>query len=215
MKKIRTIVFDLGGVLIDYEREACVKKFRELGFDNAEELIGPYSTAGCLLKLESGAIDREEFYKELMQSAPRPITVEQIDEAMYSFMLDIPEYKLDMLTDLRNRGYLLFMLSNTNPILMSLIKEQRFTIQGKTIDDYFDRLFLSYEMKAVKPHPEIFRQMIADTGIRPEESLFIDDSPPTSKRGKALGIQHLSGCPSRRFQIAFFTIRTFYKRLTL
>ena len=141
MKKIKTIVFDLGGVLIDYDREACVKKFRELGFDNAEELIGPYSTAGCLLKLESGTIDREEFYNELIQSAPRPITVEQIDEAMYSFMLDIPEYKLDMLTDLRNRGYLLFMLSNTNPILMSLIKEQRFTIQGKTIDDYFDRLF--------------------------------------------------------------------------
>ena len=135
MKKIKTIVFDLGGVLIDYDRETCVKKFRELGFDNAEELIGPYSTAGCLLKLESGAIDREEFYKELMQSAPRSITVEQINEAMYSFMLDIPEYKLDMLTDLRNRGYLLFMLSNTNPILMALMKERRFTIQGKTIDE--------------------------------------------------------------------------------
>ena len=211
MKKIRTIVFDLGGVLIDYDREACVKKFRELGFDNAEELIGPYSTAGCLLKLESGAIDREEFYKELMQSAPRPITVGQINEAMYSFMLDIPEYKLDMLTDLRNRGYLLFMLSNTNPILMSLIKEQRFTIQGKTIDDYFDQLFLSYEMKAVKPHPEIFRQMIADTGIRPEESLFIDDSAANIETGKALGFDTYLAAPHEDFRSLFSQYEPFTK----
>lgn len=211
MKRIRTIVFDLGGVLIDYDRETCVKKFLELGFDNAYELIGPYSTAGCLLELESGRISQNEFYDELKQSAPRPITIEQIDEAMYSFMLDIPEYKLDMLTDLRKQGYTLFMLSNTNPILMSLIKEHRFTKQGKTIDDYFDRLFLSYEMKIVKPHPEMFRQMIAATGIRPEESLFIDDSAANIATGKAFGFETYLAAPHEDFRSLFSQYEPFTK----
>lgn len=210
MKKIKTIVFDLGGVLIDYDRDACVDKFLKLGFPNAYELIGPYSTAGCLLKLESGLIDRNEFYNELRQSAPHPITIEQIDEAMYSFMLDIPEYKLDMLTDLRKQGYKLFMLSNTNPILMSLIKEQRFTIQGKTIDDYFDRLFLSYEMKAVKPHPEIFLQMISESGIHPEESLFIDDSAANIATGKGLGFETYLAAPHEDFRSIFSQYEPFH-----
>ena len=175
MKRIRTIVFDLGGVLIDYDREACVKKFLELGFDNAYELIGPYSTAGCLLKLESGLISRNEFYDELKQSAPQPITIEQIDEAMYSFMLDIPEYKLDMLTDLRKQGYTLFMLSNTNPQHRETIL-RRFSEQiGGDMNALFEQAFYSDLLRCVKPNREIYEKVEKLAGLVPAETLFIDD----------------------------------------
>ena len=68
----------------------------------------------------------------------------------------------------------------------------QFTPQGNSIDAYFDKLYLSFEMGCMKPEPEIFRQMIKDAQIRPEETLFIDDSTSNitaGKNGKNAGLQ--------------------------
>ena len=54
MKKIRTIIFDLGGVLINYSIEATVRKFEQIGCMNAAEFINPYKQSGVLLQLERG-----------------------------------------------------------------------------------------------------------------------------------------------------------------
>ena len=42
MKKFRTIVFDLGGVLIDYSLERSIEAFRRIGYGQIETLIDPY-----------------------------------------------------------------------------------------------------------------------------------------------------------------------------
>ena len=70
---------------------------------------------------------------------------------------------------------------------------------------------IMYEMKAVKPHPEIFRQMIADTGIRPEESLFIDDSAANIETGKALGFNTYLAAPHEDFRSLFSQYEPFTK----
>ena len=57
------------------------------------------------------------------------------------------------------------------------------------MEEYFDKVYLSYQMKALKPSPAIFQQMIADSGMKPEESLFIDDSPRNIEAAHALGFQ--------------------------
>ena len=49
------------------------------------------------------------------------------------------------------------MLSNTNTIMFEWMKKNVFTKQGLTVDAYFARLFLSYEMKLAKPGEAIFR----------------------------------------------------------
>lgn len=187
MKKVKTIIFDLGGVLIDYSLERSVEQFRKLGYREMDKLINPYRQSGVLLELEKGEAPPQALYDEIDRSVGRHVDPRAIDAALCSFLIDIPDYKLDMLLDLKRRGYELFMLSNTNPIMMNYMKEGVFRKQGLGIGDYFDRLFLSYEMGLVKPYPEIFRRMIDLTGIVPGQTLFIDDSPENAATGRSLG----------------------------
>lgn len=83
--------------------------------------------------------------------------------------------------------------------MMTYMKNGVFRKQGLTIDAYFDRLFLSYEMGLVKPGAEIFRRMIESSGIVPSQTLFIDDSQANVDTGEGLRIRYLSGGPERRF----------------
>ena len=118
MKKFRTIVFDLGGVLIDYSLERSIEAFRRIGYGQIETLIDPYRQSGVLLQLEKGEVGPEALYDEISRSVGRPVDPKAIDAALCSFLLDIPDYKLDMLLDLRRRGFRLFMPSNTNTCLL-------------------------------------------------------------------------------------------------
>jgi len=56
------------------------------------------------------------------------------------------------------------------------------------VNDYFEKIYLSYELKSAKPDPEIFISVMSDAGIRPEETFFIDDSPANCETAKSLGI---------------------------
>lgn len=57
MKRIRNIVFDLGGVLIDLDHHQAVSRFEEIGVKDAKQLLDPYEQKGFFLELENGKID--------------------------------------------------------------------------------------------------------------------------------------------------------------
>lgn len=185
---IKTIMFDMGGVLIDLNKQACINAYKALGYDNVEELIGSYSQEGAFLQLESGQISVEKFRELIRNEIKKPVTDKQIDDAFIAFLVDMPGYTLDMLLQLRKR-FQVFMLSNTNSIIMNYVRKNIFNRQGLTIDDYFDRLFLSYEMKVVKPNPLIFEKIIAESGINPVETLFLDDSKTNTEAAEKLGFK--------------------------
>ena len=212
MKKFRTIVFDLGGVLIDYSLERSIEAFRRIGYGQIETLIDPYRQSGVLLQLEKGEVGPEALYDEISRSVGRPVDPKAIDAALCGFLLDIPDYKLDMLLDLRRRGFRLFMLSNTNTIMMTYMKNGVFRKQGLTIDAYFDRLFLSYRMKLVKPYPEIYRKMIDESGILPAESLFIDDSEANIRTAASLGFNTYLAAQHEDFRDLFSQYEPFTEK---
>ena len=54
MKRIRNIVFDLGGVLIDLDHHQAVSRFEEIGVKDAKQLLDPYEQKGFFLELENG-----------------------------------------------------------------------------------------------------------------------------------------------------------------
>ena len=63
-------------------------------------------------------------------------------------------------------------MSNNNPASMEVIRSE-FTADGHTMDDYFDKVYLSYELRELKPSEAIFRKVIADSGIVPAQTLLI------------------------------------------
>jgi putative hydrolase of the HAD superfamily len=186
---IKNIVFDLGGVIITLDRDESVRRFREAGLQNAEELLDPYHQKGIFLELEEGKLSQEEFYEAVRKEAGCDISNKAIDYGWWGFVKDVPASKLQLLEDLKKQGYTLYLLSNTNPIMMDWALSPDFSPAGKPLAGYFDKVYLSYQMECVKPQPEIFHKMIADSGMIPSETLFIDDGSANIEMGKQLGFK--------------------------
>ena len=189
MKGIKNIVFDLGGVIVTLERDVAVNRFKEAGLKNAEELLNAYHQRGIFLELEEGKLSKEEFYDAVRKEAGTFISNETIDYGWMGFLKELPEEKLTMLEDLKKKGYRLYLLSNTNPVIMSWAFSPAFSPQGKSINEFFDKLHLSYQIGITKPHPEIFRYMFSDSGMIPFETLFIDDGIANVEAGKKFGMK--------------------------
>lgn len=186
MSIIKNIVFDLGGVIIDLDRDRSVRRFKEIGVDNIEEMLDAYKQKGVFLELENGTADTEEFRGKLSEMIGKELTTEEISYGWYGFILDVPEYKLDYILELRKK-YKVYILSNTNPIIMKWAKSPDFSKAGLPITAYCDKLYASYEMKVTKPDPLIFDMMINDSGMLPSETLFVDDGKLNIEIGDKLG----------------------------
>lgn len=202
MKKIKNIVFDLGGVLLDLDRQAAVDKFIELGYSQADDLLDPYRQKGIFLQLEKGEVTPEELYEYIQRQTDVPISPEQINEALCKFLVGLPEYKLDMLRELK-QDYNIYMLSNTNAIMFPYVAKTYFTQQGLGLEDYFDRTFLSYEMDCVKPDEKIYTKMLSEGGFKAQESLFIDDASANIAIAKELGFYTYLAKPKEDFRKIF------------
>ena len=67
------------------------------------------------------------------------------------------------------------------------------TDAGRPMDDYFDRLYFSCDLRMMKPDPAIFQYVLDAEGLDPAETLFIDDSPRNTEAAARLGIRTM--CP--------------------
>jgi putative hydrolase of the HAD superfamily len=90
----------------------------------------------------------------------------------------VPEAMLEGLA----ARYRLLLLSNTNAIHFEMIRQTHPMLR------HFHALVLSYEVKAMKPQPEIFQAAIAKAGCRPEECFYTDDIAAFVAAERNLGI---------------------------
>lgn len=185
---IKNIIFDFGGVLIDLNKNRCLDHFKSLGINNIEHLISFTHSGGVFSELELGHITPNDFRERLKKESDTNLSDKQIDEAWISILESIPAYKLDLLLNLK-KTYKVYMLSNTNIIHFHEAKRLNFEKNGFSLSDYFDFCYLSYELGMIKPHQDIFKYVIHHAKIKPEESLFIDDSDLNIATANQLGFQ--------------------------
>lgn len=196
---IKNLLFDLGGVIMNLDRDRCVRAFEALGMRDADEFLGVYGQKGAFLALERGDIDADEFRREIRPLFDREVTDEEIDSAFNQFLTGIPQERLRALRQLRKR-YGVYLLSNTNPIMMNgFIAEQFRQEEGMEMKDYFDGVVASYVAKCYKPDREIFDYACAKCGIKPEETLFFDDSQANVDAARALGFYAELVAPGTEF----------------
>ena len=187
---IKDIIFDFGGVLTLIDTDKALQRFREIGVPNPEEFINPYLQNGPFFLLENGDITAEEFCDELTKICNRKITFDDAKYAWLGFIVQVQTKFLNFLQLLRPR-YRLSVLSNTNPFIQSWARSSEFTPEGKSLDDYFDLLFLSYKMNCSKPGEEIYRKMLLEGNMNPAETLFLDDGEKNIAAARKAGINVL------------------------
>lgn len=185
-KNISTLIFDFGGVLINLDKDHCIKSFEQIGIKNIE--IGQYKQSGFFLDFEKGLISADEFRNEIRKLSDKKIGDEEIDQAWCAFLQEIPESKLRLLLKLKER-FRILMLSNTNEIHIDFCKKHRFNYENHSIDDFFEHCYFSYEMQMAKPDEEIFQTVLKKEKIAASNCLFLDDSIANIESAKKAGFQ--------------------------
>lgn len=191
MKQIKNIAFDLGGVVIALSYEQAVRRFEEIGLKDARQHLDAFHQRGIFGDLERGIITTEEFRIELGKLIGREVTYDECLYAWHGYVEYVPQKNLQMLLKLRQLGYKVCLLSNTNPFMMQWAMSNEFDGNGHSMDYYFDNLYLSYKYKYMKPSPEIFKIMLEGQQSSAEETLFIDDGQKNVEAAKELGMKTL------------------------
>lgn len=188
MEGIKNLIIDLGGVIIDISRSSCIEAFEELGVTGIRErIVNDYQHKDLFMQLELGTISVPEFRDGVRHLSCHPLTDQQIDAAWIKMLCDVTDEKLDLLLDLRSR-YNTMLLSNTNQIHWQWVEQNYFCRNGHKPADFFERIYLSYQLHMLKPGVEIFEHVLSDAAIRPEETLFIDDASVNCRAAETLGI---------------------------
>lgn len=190
---IRTIIFDMGGVIITIDQQEAVRRFKALGLQDAEQQLDPYTQGGIFGDLEAGRITAEEFRIALSKQVGRELSYDECRHAWLGYCGDVPQRNLQLLTRLRQEGYRLILLSNTNPYMMSHVLSPAFDGSGHPLSQYLDALYMSFEMKVMKPDETFFRRVLMAEQTIPSECLFVDDGPRNVAVASQIGINTF--CP--------------------
>ena len=175
------------------DQPQAVRRFEELGVKNAAQLLDPYTQTGIFGDLEIGKIGTDTFRRELSKIAGRELTYQDCCYAWQGYVGEVPERNLAALDKLRREGYRLILLSNTNPFMMEFILSGRFDGKGRSLAQYVDTMYLSYQMKVMKPDETFFRRVLMSEKIIPSETLFVDDGPRNVAAASQIGIRTF--CP--------------------
>ncbi len=167
---IKNVVFDMGNVLINFDRGAFLGR-NAMTAEEEKLLLKTVFLSKEWAMMDRGSITDEEAAEVFCSRLP-----ENMHEAVRDLVLrwDQPiipvEGMADLVRELAHKGYHIYLLSNAS------YRQHEYwpRIPGS---EYFEQTLISADEHLVKPQPEIYLRLYEKCGIKAEESLFIDDVP--------------------------------------
>lgn len=194
VRPVRNIIFDFGGVICNIDISLTEKAFAEMGMKRFDTDYSVSEREDFFGRFETGEITPAQFRSALRPFFTGEVNDADIDVAWNALLLDMPEGRIALLKRLRKK-YRLFLLSNTNPIHYRKYLSDLREIHGlEGFHDLFEKAWFSFRIGLRKPFREAFGFVLRDAGLRPEETLFIDDSVQHVEGARRAGIlaYHLS-----------------------
>ena len=204
LAKVKNIIFDLGGVIINIDYNKSVQELQKYSPEGRTIAFSQKAQSELFDLFETGVSTPEQFRKHLREEYDLQATDEQLDAAWNAMLLDIPKERIDLLLEL-GKNYRIFLLSNTNAIHLkrfNAIVAHSFTIPS--LDSLFEKTYYSHLIGKRKPDALVFEEIIAQNGLQKDETLFIDDSIQHIESACKVGLQTLHLQPP-------LTINEFFK----
>jgi len=162
------IVFDLGGVVLEWKPDELIRKY----FPHAEDsknIKENFFRHPDWVALDRGTIDNETALKNAARRTGLDYSriKELLDATPVS--LTVKEETIDLILKLKEKGHDLYILSNMHHDSMDYLDE--------TYDffELFEAKVASCRVNLVKPEPEIYRYLLKENHLIPGETVFIDD----------------------------------------
>lgn len=184
---MKNLVFDLGNVLVELDFSRTLEAFRQIGISDIEEWMHREAFTSIVQDTELNPVSPGEVCRRIRTATHCAASDDQIIAAWDAMLTDISDERKQKLLDLRC-GHRIFLLSNTNLLHWHYCADRFFTYRQWGVDDYFEQVFLSYEMHLAKPSEEIFAETLRRAGLRAEDTLFIDDLADNCAAARRLGI---------------------------
>ncbi len=179
---IKNIIFDLGGVLIKFDRQLMLKR----NFPEKYHDIVTNATFDSdeWQKMDSGELEFYEAVSIMCSKLPDEIK-EKAAEMIINRVEQMPlvDEMMPIIENLHSKGYKLYILSNCASWFHSFFKEHIPT------SDKFSGYVISSDHKTLKPQKEIYNILFNKYNLKAEECFFVDDSPANIKTALALGMQ--------------------------
>lgn len=178
---IRNIIFDMGGVLLDYIPTRTAETFTE-NPEDAELLLKEIFLSNEWALLDQGMIEEEAAIQAMCSRLPERLW-DACRRAMDEWDKDLTpvEGALELVQELKTKGYHLYLCSNTSTRFHTFCKRY-------PVFELLDGMVTSADEKCVKPNPGIFQALIQRYALVPGECLFIDDRSENVEAGVALGM---------------------------
>ena len=189
MTEIKSIIFDLGGVILNLNYSKTEDEFKKIGVLNFKEFYSQKKQTLLFDDFEKGKIKPEEFISSFKES--ENLKIKEIDfiNAWNAMLLEIPVKKLEFIDALK-KDYNVFLLSNTNEIHISKFEDD--LKKNNMLNQFykcFDKVYYSSRMGKRKPDENCFKQVLEENQLVPQQTLFIDDSVQHIKGAKRIGIE--------------------------
>ncbi len=188
-EEIQTLIFDLGGVIINLKTEDdWIKEDLHPNFQT--EKLNDLFLNNFFQQFETGKINPEDFLKALKYIAiEEHLSEEKIMQHWNGILKDIPQHRVDLLKDL-SKKYQLILLSNTNHIHMDYIRQYMLLEFGEDIlSTHFHTCYYSQEIGLRKPGKEIYEFVLQEQKLQPQYCVFFDDKQENLVEAQKLGIQ--------------------------
>lgn len=175
MENISTIIFDLGGVIMDIDVKQTLRAFTNLGAKDIHRYFGHGFAASFFSDHEAGRITDEAFLKEIKNLLTGDVSDESVIDAWNALLLSFPADRIELLNGLKSK-YRLFLYSNTNELHYQKFSEIYRKAFGVELEKHFEKAYFSHVLGHRKPETGGFEQIIAENGLNPAKTLFVDDA---------------------------------------
>jgi len=177
-----TVVFDLGGVLIEWDPRHLYRKLFDVP-DEMESFLAEVTTAEWNAQQDAGRPWAEAVETLIAEHPERHELIEAFHVRWPEMLAGEIPGTADVLSELRDTGIRLVALSNWSAEMFPVARE-RFDFLS-----WFEGIVISGEVGVNKPDPRIFAYLVERFGIEPAATLFIDDSPANIDAARALGFR--------------------------
>ncbi|MBR3788409.1 MAG: HAD family phosphatase [Clostridia bacterium] len=178
---IKNIVFDMGGVILDFNLKKTVEaEFSPQYHDVIYEHVFGENSVWKLL--DEGIYTFDQVIPGILEKLPEEIH-EKITDMVTDFYDYMPPFKetYELIKELKNNGYPIYLLSNATP---------RFFDRYLDVPafEFFDGFFISSCYRLLKPNREIYEAFCNKFSLEPRECFFIDDLEANIKGAKEYGM---------------------------
>jgi len=181
---IKNIIFDIGGVLVDFNPMKVLQENMGLSKEKAD-IIAENTVLSPLWKELDRGEQKEIIFEKMIKQVP-----EQYKEEARSFLYERSletvtsfDYSREFIQSLKGKGLTIYLLTNYPNWMFYPHFEKVFTFS-----DLIDGKIVSGDVKLIKPDSKIYTALLEKYNLKPDESIFLDDREENIDAANKLGI---------------------------